>query len=214
MAENKKDAEQDKAAPKAKGKPNLLENKALVLGIIVIVQAVVAIGLTQFVIVPRLGVGAAAAGGEAVADAHGEKPAAEGKHGEEAKGEKKEKKEKKGEKKAAHGGGGEAGAEGEGGNLAHLQEIIVTLAGDSARPRYLRIAVNLEMSDASYVAMAEGRRPQLRDAVIMTLSDKTPAMLSTPDGKKRLREEIFRRASEQLPEGALLNVYFSDLVVQ
>ncbi|MBK7045986.1 MAG: flagellar basal body-associated FliL family protein [bacterium] len=214
MAENKKDAEQDKAAPKAKGKPNLLENKALVLGIIVIVQAVVAIGLTQFVIVPRLGVGAAAAGGEAVADAHGEKPAAEGKHGEEAKGEKKEKKEKKGEKKAAHGGGGEAGAEGEGGNLADLQEIIVTLAGDSARPRYLRIAVNLEMADPEFVPLVVGRRPQLRDAVIMTLSDKTPAMLSTPDGKKRLREEIFRRASEQLPEGALLNVYFSDLVVQ
>lgn len=214
MAENKKDAEQEKAAPKAKGKPNLLENKALVLGIIVIVQAVVAIGLTQFVIVPRLGVGAAAAGGEAVADAHGEKPAAEGKHGEEAKGEKKEKKEKKGEKKAAHGGGGEAGAEGEGGNLADLQEIIVTLAGDSARPRYLRIAVNLEMADPEFVPLVVGRRPQLRDAVIMTLSDKTPAMLSTPDGKKRLREEIFRRASEQLPEGALLNVYFSDLVVQ
>lgn len=207
MAENKKDAEQDKAAPKAKGKPNLLENKALVLGIIVIVQAVVAIGLTQFVIVPRLGVGAASAGSEAVADAHGEKPAAEGKHGEEAKGEKKEK------KGGAH-GGGEAGAEGEGGNLADLQEIIVTLAGDSARPRYLRIAVNLEMSDPTYVAMVEGRRPQLRDAVIMTLSDKTPAMLSTPDGKKRLREEIFRRTSEKLPEGALLNVYFSDLVVQ
>ena len=214
MAENKKDAEQDKAAPKAKGKPNLLENKALVLGIIVIVQAVVAIGLTQFVIVPRLGVGAAAAGGEAVADAHGEKPAAEGKHGEEAKGEKKEKKEKKGEKTAPQGGGGEAGAEGEGGNLADLQEIIVTLAGDSARPRYLRIAVNLEMADPEFVPLVVGRRPQLRDAVIMTLSDKTPAMLSTPDGKKRLREEIFRRASEQLPEGALLNVYFSDLVVQ
>ncbi len=214
MAENKKDAEQDKAAPKAKGKPNLLENKALVLGIIVIVQAVVAIGLTQFVIVPRLGVGAAAAGGEAVADAHGEKPAAEGKHGEEAKGEKKEKKEKKSEKKGGHGGGGEAGAEGEGGNLADLQEIIVTLAGDSARPRYLRIAVNLEMADPEFVPLVVGRRPQLRDAVIMTLSDKTPAMLSTPDGKKRLREEIFRRASEQLPEGALLNVYFSDLVVQ
>ncbi|MBK7671619.1 MAG: flagellar basal body-associated FliL family protein [bacterium] len=212
MAENKKDAEQDKAAPKAKGKPNLLENKALVLGIIVIVQAVVAIGLTQFVIVPRLGVGAAAAGGEAVADAHGEKGAAEAKKGEEGKGEKKE---KKSEKKAGHGGGGgEAGAEGEGGNLADLQEIIVTLAGDSARPRYLRIAVNLEMADPEFVPLVVGRRPQLRDAVIMTLSDKTPAMLSTPDGKKRLREEIFRRASEQLPEGALLNVYFSDLVVQ
>jgi flagellar basal body-associated protein FliL len=211
MADSKKDAEQDKAAPKPKGKPNLLENKALVLGVIVIVQAVVAIGLTQFVIVPKLGVGTADAGGQAVAEGHGEKAAAADKQGGDAKAEKKD---KKGDKKPAHGGGegGEAGAEG--GNLADLQEIIVTLAGDSARPRYLRLAVNLEVSDASYVALVESRRPQLRDAVIMTLSDKTAAMLGTPDGKKRLREEIFRRTSENLPEGALLNVYFSDLVVQ
>ncbi len=54
----------------------------------------------------------------------------------------------------------------------------------------------------------------MRDAVIMTLSDKTAAMLGTPDGKKRLRDEIFRRVAEKLPEGALTNVYFSDLVVQ
>jgi flagellar basal body-associated protein FliL len=215
MADNKKDAEPEKAAPKVKGKPNLLENKAVVLGAIVVAQAVVAIGLTQFVIVPRLGVGKADAGAptgeagalgakatpEAKADkkaVHGAKPAAHG------------------AKKAAHGGGAAAaGAEGgEGGSLADLPEIIVTLAGDSARPRYLRIGVNLELSDPSIVALVEARRPEMRDAVIMTLSDKTAAMLGTPEGKKRLRDEIFRRVAEKLPEGSLLNVYFSDLVVQ
>jgi flagellar basal body-associated protein FliL len=39
-------------------------------------------------------------------------------------------------------------------------------------------------------------------------------MLGTPDGKKRLRDEIFRKLSEKMPEGSLQNVYFSDLVVQ
>lgn len=208
MADKQKDGEQEKAAPKAKGKPNLFENKAIVLGVIVIAQAVVAIGLTQFVIVPKLGVGAAEVGGEAVAGGHGEAAAGE-KAGGEEKGEKKGKKE---EKKGGHGAGGGA-AEGAGA-LADLQEIIVTLAGDSARPRYLRLGISLEMSDPAYVAEVEAKRPQLRDAVIMALSDKTAAMLGTPDGKKRLREEIHRRASEKLPEGALLNVYFSDLVVQ
>lgn len=197
MADKQKDAEQDKAPPKAKAKPNLLENKALVLGVIVIAQAVVAIGLTQFLIVPKLGVGTAEVA------AHGGAPAAG-----EAKHEGKAKKDKK-----AEGGGHAAGVAGATA-LADLQEIIVTLAGDSARPRYLRLGISLEMADASYVAEVEARRPQLRDAVIMALSDKTAAMLSTPDGKKRLREEIHRRAAEKLPEGALLNVYFSDLVVQ
>lgn len=202
MADKQKDGDQEKAAPKAKAKPNLLENKAVVLGAIVIAQAAVAIGLTQFLIVPKLGVGTADAGGHAVAEAHGEKAPGEAKH---------EKKDKKEEKK----GGGHGGAEGGGATtLADLQEIVVTLAGDSARPRYLRLGISLEMSDAAYVAEVEARRPQLRDAVIMALSDKTAAMLGTPDGKKRLREEIHRRAAEKLPEGALLNVYFSDLVVQ
>ncbi|MBK8166139.1 MAG: flagellar basal body-associated FliL family protein [bacterium] len=199
MADKQKDGDQEKAAPKAKAKPNLLENKAIVLGVIVIAQAAVAIGLTQFFIVPKLGVGTADAGGHAVAEAHGDKAPGDAKH------------DKKEEKKE----GGGHGAEGAGATtLADLQEIVVTLAGDSARPRYLRLGISLEMSDAAYVAEVEARRPQLRDAVIMALSDKTAAMLGTPDGKKRLREEIHRRAEEKLPEGALLNVYFSDLVVQ
>lgn len=201
MADKQKDGDQEKAAPKAKAKPNLLENKAIVLGVIVIAQAAVAIGLTQFVIMPKLGVGTADAGAHAVAEAHGEKAPGEAKH---------DKKEKKDDKKGgAHGAGGGGTT-----SLADLQEIVVTLAGDSARPRYLRLGISLEMSDAAYVAEVEARRPQLRDAVIMALSDKTAAMLGTPDGKKRLREEIHRRAAEKLPEGALLNVYFSDLVVQ
>lgn len=217
MADNKKDAEPEKAAPKVKGKPNLLENKAVVLGAIVVAQAVVAIGLTQFVIVPRLGVGAADAGAPAgEMDAEGAKAKPEGKSGSaDKKAVHGAKPAAHGAKTAAHGGGAAAaGAEGGGGSLADLQEIIVTLAGDSARPRYLRIGVNLELSDPSIVAEVDARRPEMRDAVIMTLSDKTAAMLATPEGKKRLRDEIFRRVAEKLPEGALLNVYFSDLVVQ
>ena len=71
MADKQKDADQEKPAPKAKAKPNLLENKAVVLGAIVIAQAAVAIGLTQFVIVPKLGVGQADMAAHAEADAHG-----------------------------------------------------------------------------------------------------------------------------------------------
>ncbi len=207
MADKKTEADQEKPAPKAKAKANLFENKAIVLGVIVVAQAVVAIGLTQFVIVPRL-----QGGGEpAVAAAEGGAiPAGkvEGKHGGEKKAEKKEKKEKKGEKK------GESGEGEGGGTLVDLQEIVVTLAGDSARPRYLRLGVNIETADEETKVLLEEKRPQLRDAVIMALSDKTAAMLSTPEGKKRLREEIHGRATELAPEGGVLHVFFTDLVVQ
>ncbi len=212
MADKKTDADQEKAAPKAKAKLNLFENKAIVLGVIVVAQAVVAIGLTQFVIVPRLKGGgeaaaAAAEHGAGIPAAEGEGKHAGGEAKPEKKAEKKEKKEKKHEKK------GEGGEEG-GGTLVDLQEIVVTLAGDSARPRYLRLGVNIETADEEIKMELDEKRPQLRDAVIMALSDKTAAMLSTPEGKKRLREEIFSRASELSPEGGVLNVFFTDLVVQ
>jgi flagellar basal body-associated protein FliL len=48
----------------------------------------------------------------------------------------------------------------------------------------------------------------------MVLSDKTAAELSHPEGKKGLRDEIFRRINEKMPEGSLMNIYFADLVVQ
>ncbi len=160
-----------------KSKLPIFENKAVLLGVIVIVQALVAIGLTQFVIVPRLGV--------QNADMSGQQPVAEQ----------------------------EAEAP-ELGVLVGLQEIIVTLAGDPKRPRYLRINVSLEVKDQLTADIVGTRLPQLRDIVIMTLSSETAAELSSPEGKKGLRDEIFRRINDKMPAGTLLNVYFSDLVVQ
>ena len=178
MADAKPDAKKEAAeeAP-AKAKSPLLENKAVVLGIIVVAQVLLAIGLTQFLIVPKLGVSSAdlAPAGEAGG-------AAEGAH--------------------------------EQGALLGLEEIIVTLRSAADRPRYLRINVSLELADELAVEHAATRLPQLRDVVIMALSDKTVDDLSTPGGKQELRDEIMDSLEARLPHGVLQNVYFSDLVIQ
>jgi len=160
-----------------KSKPSIFENKAIVLGVIVVVQALVAIGLTQFVIVPRMGVQTAGIGGNQPTEAQETEVA-------------------------------------ELGVLVGLQEIIVTLAGDNKRPRYLRINISLEVENQLTADIVATRLPQLRDIVIMVLSNKTATELSYPEGKKGLRDEIYRRINEKMPEGSLMNIYFSDLVVQ
>ncbi len=171
------DKEEEVVEESGKSKLAIFENKAVLLGVIVIVQAVVAIGLTQFLILPKLGVqDADMAGTEVLDEDAAEIP--------------------------------ELGA------LVGLEEIIVTLAGESKRPRYLRININLEVKDALTAEIVATRLPQLRDIVIMTLSDKTAEELSYPEGKKGLRDEIFRRINEKMPAGTLMGVYFSDLVVQ
>jgi len=155
------------------GRTSVLDNRAVVLGLIVIVQAVLAVALTQLVIVPRL---APRNAGAAV--------------------------------------GGAAPAMPETGVIVPLKEIIVTLDADAIKPRYLRINVNLEVVDGDVASTVEARIPELRDAVIMALSTRSVADLADAAGKKRLRDEIFRDVAGRLPAGSLMNVYFSDLVVQ
>jgi flagellar protein FliL len=173
MADEKKDAPEETAG---KGKFALFENKAILLGAIVIVQALVAIGLTQFLIVPKLGIHEAEVGAAVDEESAVELP--------------------------------------ELGVLVGLEEIIVTLRSDSRKARYLRININLEVQNQVAAEIITQRLPQLRDIAIMTLSDKTPEELSQPEGKKGLRDEIFRRIDDRMPPGILMNVYFSDLVVQ
>ena len=170
------DKDETTEGTEAKGKGGIFENKAIVLGIIVIVQAVLAIGLTQFLIVPKLGVQEAGMDAAAMDDPVAEMP--------------------------------------ELGVLVNLEDIVVTLVSDPRKPRYLRININVEVPNAVIAEVVSSRLPQLRDLVIMTVSEMTPEEISTPEGKRGLRDEIFRRIDEKMPAGTLMNIYFSDLVVQ
>lgn len=173
MADKRPTAPDDGELTRKKG---LFENKAVLLGTIVIVQALVAIGLTQYVLVPKLAVQQAAAGGESIMEVVSDVP--------------------------------------QRGTMVGLDDIIVTLAEDSRRPRYLRINITLEVKDTATAESVKIRLPQMRDAVIMTLSEKTVDDLSRPGGKMNLRAEIFRRLDESISGSKLMNVYFSDLVIQ
>ncbi len=172
MADEKKEK-----APEAAGKrAALLENKVVVLGAIVALQLVLAVGLTTMLIVPRLGTSQASAAADPTA---------------------------------------QRAAKQELGVLMSMGEIIVTLRGEGSQsPRYLRIAIDLELTNQAAVQTAAARLPILRDTVIMTLADRTAAELSRPEGMKGLRDEIMRRLDERLPGGILRHIYFSDLVIQ
>jgi len=157
-------------------KKGFLENKAVLLGVIVIVQALIAIGLTQYVLLPKLNIQQANLGSGGMANLAAEVP--------------------------------------QRGVMVGLEDIIVTLAGDSRRPHYLRININLEVKDKVTAEGVKMRLPQMRDVVIMTLSEKTLEDLSKPGGKMNLRAEIFKQLDDSITGGKLMNVYFSDLVIQ
>jgi len=154
----------------------LLDNKVVLLGIIVVLQAIMAIAITQFVIVPRLDLQVAGMSGDQEAE--------------------------------------NSDLADELGVIVGLEEIIVTLQSNGKVPNYLRINVNLEVDSQKTANQVITRLPQLRDIVILTLSSKSAAELTSSDGTQTLRAEIFRRLAEKLPPNALKNIYFSDLVIQ
>ena len=170
MAEEKKDQEETGEAKK----PGPLDNKVFLLGGVVALQLLLAVGLTTVVIVPKLGTNQAG-----MTETAGVADEAE-----------------------------------EMGVLLSLGEVIVSLGGDGGPTRYLRINVDLELTDQAAADVATARLPILRDVVIVTLTDRSAADLNRPEGMKGLRDELMRRLDERLPGEILRHIYFSDLVIQ
>lgn len=133
---------------------------------------------------------------------------AEGKHGgKEAKeGEKGEKGEKEG-----HGGG--AAAHSGMGPVFAMEPFTVNLA-DQGRARYIKLVLQAEMETQAAADQLEGVKPKVRDSVLMLLSSKTAAEVTSVEGKETLRNEIIRRLNSFVTQGKVTEVYFTEFVVQ
>lgn len=99
------------------------------------------------------------------------------------------------------------------GVLVSLDEMVVSLNSGS-RARYLRTTIAIEAVNAKVQARVEERMPEFRDAAIMALSHHGPEDLLSFEGKEQAKAEIKEALKGLMDEGELLNVYYSDFVVQ
>ncbi len=99
------------------------------------------------------------------------------------------------------------------GPLYALKTMIVNLA-DRGGKRYLRVTMELELSDDDMLASVEKRLPQIRDTILMILPTKTYDDISTTQGKMRVRNEIISRINSLFVNGSISNIYFTEFVVQ
>jgi len=132
------------------------------------------------------------------ADAHGAPAAAEGGHGAAAP--------------AAGGHGGAAAVPGAS-TVFSLEPFIVNIY-DGQELRYLKVKVELEMSNAAIKGELEGRLAAIRDAILVVLTTKTLQEVQDAQGKNQLREEILTAISKIVAQGKVTKVYFTDFVVQ
>lgn len=94
-----------------------------------------------------------------------------------------------------------------------LEPFVVNLM-DQGGGKYLKVSIQIELANAKISEQAKAKTPQLRDAIITLITNKTSEELITPEGKILLKDEIKQRANQILGEGSVLNVYLTDFVMQ
>lgn len=99
------------------------------------------------------------------------------------------------------------------GPMMPMKTFIVNLA-DTSGKRYLKIAIELELSDVEVHKEIEKRNSQLRDSMLVLLSSKRFSDINTSRGKNQLRGEIISRLNKLLPKGQVKQAYFTEFVVQ
>lgn len=126
---------------------------------------------------------------------------------------------KKGAKPAGEGGeaGGEqkteAGKKADEGVMFPVEPFVVNL-NDQAGNRFLKVSLQLELSNPVLLEKGKAKGPQIRDAIITLLTSKTSEALMSPEGKLQLKDEINIRVNQILGENSVKNVYLTDFVMQ
>ncbi len=115
---------------------------------------------------------------------------------------------------------GEASGEGATGVTAvsatysvNLPPLTINLA-DTGLTRYLRVGIDIEVSTQEAVTNIENQSAKIRDAIIILLSSKTYSNLASAEGKFQLKNEIAARINQILGMPRVIQVYFTDFVVQ
>jgi flagellar protein FliL len=99
------------------------------------------------------------------------------------------------------------------GDLFSLEPFVVNLS-DPKGKRYLKVQVEIEMEAPEAVGRATQATPKLRDMVIMMLTSLTFEEVMTPEGKIRIRDELLQRFNQVLRPDRVVNIYFTEFVIQ
>jgi len=99
------------------------------------------------------------------------------------------------------------------GEMFALEPFLVNLS-DPKGKRYLKVTVTLELDSPKAKEKAEKMVPKMRDMVIMMLTSLSFEEVMTPEGKIRVREELFERFNLIMRPERVKEIFFTDFVVQ
>lgn len=99
------------------------------------------------------------------------------------------------------------------GEMFALDTFVVNLS-DPGGKRYLRVTMQLELAPGILTETIQQRLPQIRDVVLMIAPTRSFEDIRTVEGKTALRTEIMDQLNALLYEEGVLNIYFTEFVIQ
>ncbi len=99
------------------------------------------------------------------------------------------------------------------GPMVNIEEFVVNIiSGDS--PHYVKASLTVELSNEDVQPEVEQRMPQVRDAVLLLIGNKTYEELQDLQGKRQLKAELKSKINSFLQGGKVRAIYFTNFVVQ
>lgn len=85
---------------------------------------------------------------------------------------------------------------------------------DEGHPHYIKTSIVLAMDDVKLTKELQQRVPQIRDTIITILRNKYSSDLDCVEGTQKLKEEIKDEINSYLKDGKIVEIYFTDIVIQ
>ena len=99
------------------------------------------------------------------------------------------------------------------GPMVEIKEFVVNIIGTDA-PHYVKASLSLELDKDTTLDEVNKRMPQIRDAILLLIGNKTFEELQDIQGKNQVKAELKSKINSFLKTGKVNNVYLTDFVVQ
>ncbi len=98
--------------------------------------------------------------------------------------------------------------------IVHKLDTFLVNLSDPGGKRYLKLTMELELDNTKTVEEITRDTSKIRDVILTILSSKEYDDISTINGKLALKKEIVTRLNTLLKTGKIVNIYFTEFLVQ
>ena len=100
-------------------------------------------------------------------------------------------------------------------SVLHLETFVVNIA-DPEQKAFLRVGIDLGLDKKPGKGEGEAGAPValVRDTILGVLSLQKPDDLLTPEGKRKLKQDLLHALEQRAPELGVSEVYFTEFLMQ